>query len=147
MYLPYRDSKALTSTYIFAFRQCTSVWDKILPGYTHVDLLEPLGATTLVCAPTFSGCEIFARDTPHEGLEGYRCVRVEVRPRKGQRLIRVGVQTCATVVQYVAHIWLGAITCQALYERLTLCDRDWLRSKGIIHTDVLKDGEAWDQTV
>ena len=69
--------------------------------------------------PTTSGMRAIFRAMPIKSdLIDFKVLEVHIVPTRANRLFKIGFQTCATVVQYVANISMGCLLAQTLYERL-----------------------------
>lgn len=118
---------------LFVFGHTDCWWAPFLSGFTHVVMAEVLDDDfILVIEPTLVGARILFRTMPtiYE-WSNYTVLELVISPTRKNRLIRPIIQTCATVVQYLSGISMGAITAQGLYRSLTCTDRKGLRSKGI----------------
>ena len=118
---------------LFIFGHTDCWWAPFLHGFTHVVMAEVLDdGFIVVVEPTLVGARILFRGMPDiSEWSNYTVLELVVSPTRQNRLIRPIIQTCATVVQYLAGISMGAITAQGLYSSLTKSDRKGLRSKGI----------------
>lgn len=114
-YLPYRKR-----VFYFLFGYSDQWYDKFLPGFTHVSLVEVKGSKLIVYEPLRATCFTLIKsiDDLSAMASNYTSLRVSVRCSKAQRLIGFKFNTCATFVQYIAGISTGAILVQTLYERL-----------------------------
>lgn len=133
--LPYKSKRI----YYFVFGYTNGWWGRYLKGYTHVALLHEIregdNAFVIGLEPMVDGCRTLVMPVPTDLWPGKRweilVVVVANAPRKN-RLIRPVIQTCATIVQYIAGVSLGVITAHGLYSKLTNGNRNWLQSKGIV---------------
>ena len=133
-----------TREFLFFFGKNGGSWCSIISGFTHVYLAEFIDESKqklIVFDPLFTGGYMYPTDidevaklhNDEKNLVSYETVlRVKVQPTSGNRLLKPTLQTCATLVQYMAAISLGSITCQGLYECLINDDHDWLLKKGIL---------------
>jgi hypothetical protein len=131
----------MTKQATLLFTHTTTWWDKILPGYTHVCLMmheseeDENGMVKITyCDPLTRksfmspGC-IYLESMTSLLLPKRAMITITYKPNR-VNLIRP-VQTCATIVQYLLGINLGATTVNSLYNKLTTKHLNWLAKKGI----------------
>lgn len=106
---------------------------KWLSGFNHLAIAEYIGNDLMVIIePHFWGCSI--RSCPvsmFPKLPNVVIIEFCVHVTKTNKLIRPLLQTCATLVQYIAGIDLGIFLVQTLYDYLTQTDPFLLKAKGI----------------
>lgn len=74
----------------------------------------------------------YSADITDKILNNTKALCLTIRPIRQNLLIGPRLQTCATVVQYLAGFSVGAIRVQKLYDLLTKKSPEWLKSKGIL---------------
>jgi hypothetical protein len=127
-YLPSRPRRR----FLFVFGHTDGFWARTLKGYTHVTLLEYIDDNCwILIDPKLSGAHTDVYKSVPD-LKDLKVLEVIVQPLRRNRLLRIICQSCATIVQYHASLSLGAITCQGLYEALTITDPEWLEYHGIL---------------
>lgn len=91
-----------------------------MPGYTHVSLCEVIEEFLVVHDPCLGGCRTTFRTKPlTDEWDRYMVIEVVTYPTHNNKLIKPIFQTCATIVQYLAGINMGATLAQGLYQTLT----------------------------
>lgn len=105
-----------------------------LSGYNHLAIVEYTSSDLMVIMePHFWGCSIRTCPTamfPKLPKE-IKIIEITVTNTRTNKLIRPLLQTCATLVQYIAGIDLGIFLVQTLYDYLTQTDPLFLKAKGI----------------
>ena len=135
-------SRHRTRKFLFIFSQSDNWWLKTLGGYTHVSLMEQIDDETYIYIdPMTYGSEtsIIKLSSPFPIIDGLTILKVTIKSNKRvNKLVRLGFQSCSTIVQYMAGIWLGAWTAHGLYRSLTELNLASLHKHGII--EVVKHG-------
>lgn len=104
-----------------------------LSGYNHISIVELLRDDyCVVIEPHFFGASVYVtKSFELKELRGVTALELEVHNTRTNKLIRPLLQTCATLVQYIAGIDLGIFLVQTLYNYLTQTDPIMLQAKGI----------------
>lgn len=104
-----------------------------MKGYNHVCLVEYINDGFVYCyEPLFNGCStLFRAAFTKEELKDFKVLEVTIYPTRQQILIKPLLQTCATVVQYLAGISMCCFSAQGLYDSLTKINKQILMEKGI----------------
>lgn len=106
-----------------------------LSGYNHIAIADIThDEAAVVIEPHFFGCSVRAIDVAlitQPEFVGIKIIEMTVVNTKTNKLIRPLLQTCATLVQYIAGIDLGIFLVQTLYDYLTQTDPLLLKAKGI----------------
>ena len=124
--------------FLFIFDNSDESWISKLGGYSHVSIAEYINGE-LVCFDPLIG-HAFIYPVMPALLLTKTVLEVKVKYKHKNRLIRFGIQSCSTIVQYMAGISLGALTAEGLYRALTERDTAYLESKGIIEVKPWADG-------
>ncbi len=127
--------------FIFLFSKTDGWWDKYFKGYTHVCLMEYINDEFAIgFEPMVSGCRTIFRTVLNrrdiELLKDWTVVELVVSTTRQNKLFKPVLQSCATIVQYLAGISLGCILANTLYNKLTSSNVEWLESKGIYGVSV-----------
>ena len=123
-----------TKEYLFFFGHSEGFWANTLAGFSHCYLGQPSYPFTawVIFEPLFQEGSLYLMPEPFELPVNTIALRVRIKSRYKNRLIKPTFQTCSTLVQYMAGIDLGTITPQGLYEALTLSDDKWLKRRGVL---------------
>jgi hypothetical protein len=120
--------------FLIGFGKSEGYWAQTLKGFSHCFVGEIVcdGQALILFEPLFKEAVLDVMLRPFAFDEHLVMIRMKVKSKNKNRLIKPTFQTCSTLIQYVAGINLGTITPQGLYDALTLSDAEWLKSKGIL---------------
>jgi len=131
--LPINDcDKDLYREFLLSFSRCGRWIDRFTNGYTHVKLGQLLPGEDreiIWFNPTFeTGLVYLQSRCVGEKTKG---LYVSTVAQEKQAVCRFGIQTCATLVQYLMGINLGVWTPQGLYNELTMECEQRLYEQGV----------------
>ena len=131
-------STSLIREFLIGFGKSEGFWAQTLKGFSHTFIGEIVcgGQALIIFEPLFKEACLEVMMRPFAFDEELTILKIKVKSKQKNRLIKPTFQTCSTLIQYVAGINLGCITPQGLYEALTLSDTEWLKSKGILEVSV-----------
>ena len=122
---------------LLLFTKTDTFWGRFLSGYTHVVLGIFDNYGQILTIEPLTRKAFFSYPADLLSLVDYEVLEIRLRPRK-KILFGPRLQTCATVVQYLAGISLGALRVQKLYDLLTKKSPAWLKHNGILEV------KQWD---
>lgn len=106
-----------------------------IKGFNHVAwgwVLPEQPQVMLIIEPAMQGANIdfvYVEEVIEEAIE---VLELDLKFTFTQKLFKEELQTCATLVQYLSGIDLGATLAQTLYNKLTRKDKGYLAKHGIL---------------
>lgn len=123
--------------FLLFFDQTDRSWIKRLHGFTHISIGYFIHEDTLIYFdPLISKAQMDVIELPSvDEMTGIIALKIVVESKRKDRLVGLKLQSCTTLIQYIAGISLGALTPDGLYDVLTSSDKDYLLSQGILEVE------------